>query len=429
MTFLEKSRFNASFTPKNTIKDSKKQEYLAIYNPKYDFWGQSYASMYPNLHKYPATMLPQIGLELLKEFKAKKSNLLDPFCGSGSSFVSGLEYGMKHFVGFDLNPLAIMISGARMTYIESSHLIRQKERLLSQLESKNKLSLDYNPLENITNLDFWIDKNAQQDLRLIFSYIKALDDKNLQNLFMLSFSETLREASWTRNNEFKLFRMKDYENYKPNVYAIFTKNLESLVKDYLQFYQSKLKEISLNLSNTSFQNSKQKFDTLLTSPPYGDSKTTVAYGQFSTFTNEWLGFKDARKLDSKLIGGTKAQKLYDTGLIKDYVLEISKVDKKRALEISSFYFDLESSMKSLIDSINLGGKVFFIIGNRRVKNIELPTDKFIAEVFCNNGFTHLQTMKRKISNKSMPLQNSPTNKTGILSRTMNEEYIVVCEKL
>ncbi|WP_270982801.1 hypothetical protein [Campylobacter helveticus] len=43
-----------------------------IYNPKYDFLGQSYASMYPNLHKYPATMLPQIGYELLKEFKAKK---------------------------------------------------------------------------------------------------------------------------------------------------------------------------------------------------------------------------------------------------------------------------------------------------------------------------------------------------------------------
>ncbi len=246
---------------------------------------------------------------------------------------------------------------------------------------------------------------------------------------MLSFSETLREASWTRNNEFKLFRMKDYENYKPNVYAIFIKNLESLVKDYLQFYQSKLQDISLNLVNASFQNSKQKFDTLLTSPPYGDSKTTVAYGQFSTFINEWLGFKDARKLDSKLMGGVKAQKLYDTGLIKDYILEISKIDKKRALEASSFYFDLESSIQSLIDSINLGGKVFFVVGNRRVKNIELPTDKFIAEVFCNNGFMHLQTIKRKISNKSMPLLNSPSNKSGFKCNTMNEEYIIVCEKL
>ncbi|WP_242003856.1 hypothetical protein [Brachyspira aalborgi] len=64
------------------------------YNSKYDFKGECYNSLYPNLHKYPATMLPQIGLELLKEFKAKKTNLLDPYCGSGSSFSSGLEYGI-----------------------------------------------------------------------------------------------------------------------------------------------------------------------------------------------------------------------------------------------------------------------------------------------------------------------------------------------
>ncbi|WP_265341665.1 hypothetical protein [Helicobacter heilmannii] len=31
----------------------------SIYHPKYDFLGQSYASFTPNLHKYPATMLPQ----------------------------------------------------------------------------------------------------------------------------------------------------------------------------------------------------------------------------------------------------------------------------------------------------------------------------------------------------------------------------------
>lgn len=428
MTLLEKSHLNADLAPKDMIQDSKKQEYLAVYNPKYDFLGQSYASMYPNLHKYPATMLPQIGLELFKEFKVKKSNLLDPYCGSGSSFASGLEYGIRHFVGFDLNPLALMISKARMTYIESSYLIKEKEKLLHRIESKKEQFLDFNPLENITNLDFWIEKNAQQDLKLIFSYIKSLDDKNLQNLFMLSFSETLRECSYTRNNEFKLFRMKDYENYKPNVHAIFTKNIESLVKNYLQFYQPKLREINLNLSNTNFKNPRQTFDTLLTSPPYGDSKTTVAYGQFSTFINEWLGFKDARKLDSKLMGGIRTQKLYDRGLIKDYIVEISTMDKKRALEVSSFYFDLESSIQSLIDSINLGGKVFFVVGNRRVKNIDLPTDRFIAEVFCNSGFTHLQTIKRKISNKSMPLKNSPTNKAGILSHTMNEEYIVVCQR-
>lgn len=412
------------------------QDYPEIYNPKYDFLGQSYASMYPNLHKYPATMLPQIGLELLKDFGAKKSILLDPYCGSGSSFMSGIEYGIKEFVGFDLNPLALLITKARLTFIDSQIVLENKRNILNQISIQKfkkqemmYLKSDKNPLDNITNLDFWIEKNAQVDLRMIFSCIKNLSNRAMQNLFLLAFSETLREASYTRNNEFKLFRMKNYEEYKPNVVEIFSKNLESLVGDYLTFYQPKIQDIRFTMTNASFQANQYCFDTVLTSPPYGDSKTTVAYGQFSTFINEWLGYGEARKLDSKLMGGSRASELYNNGLMKDYILEIAKVDKKRALEVSSFYFDLETSIKSMLDSINRKCKVFFIVGNRKVKNIILPTDRFIAEIFCRHGFKHLQTIKRKISNKSMPLQNSPSNRTGAISSTMNDEYIVACEKL
>lgn len=176
-------------------------------------------------------------------------------------------------------------------------------------------------------------------------------------------------------------------------------------------------------------NTIKKFDTILTSPPYGDSKTTVAYGQFSTFINEYLGVKNARKLDSELLGGKKSKELYGKGIMREYIQEISKLDKKRALEVSSFYVDLEMSIKKLVNALNFGAKVFFVVGNRQVKNIQLPTDKFITEVFCSSGLKHLTTLKRKISNKAMPLKNSPTNQAGILSNTMNEEWIVACEKL
>jgi hypothetical protein len=69
--------------------------YKVIRNTKYDYIGQSYSSSYPNLHKYPATMLPQIGIDILKELNISDGRLLDPYCGSGSSFSSGLECGIK----------------------------------------------------------------------------------------------------------------------------------------------------------------------------------------------------------------------------------------------------------------------------------------------------------------------------------------------
>lgn len=404
-----------------------------ISNSKYDFKGECYNSLYPNLHKYPATMLPQIGLELLKEFKAKKTNLLDPYCGSGSSFSSGLEYGIKKFVGFDLNPLAILISKAKLNYIEADILNTEKEKLKNKISNKtfnkNYDSLKSKIINNIKNIDFWIEKKTQEDLIFIYSLIENIKNKpEIQNIFLLAFSETLREASYTRNNEFKLFRMQNYQNYKPDAFSIFVQKLDSITENYLNIYQPKLKNISFNLYNSSFAPINIMFDTILTSPPYGDSKTTVAYGQFSTFINEWLGFENARKLDSILMGGKKSSSLYTKYLMKKYILEIEKIDKKRALEVSSFYFDLEASIKSLVNSINAGGLCFFIVGNRRVKNIELPTDKFIAQLFKENNFKHITTIERKISNKAMPIRNSPTNKIGTLSNTINKEYIIVCEK-
>ena len=407
--------------------------YNIIYNSKYDFKGEYYNSLYPNLHKYPATMLPQIGLKLLKEFKAKKTNLLDPYCGSGSSFSSGLEYGIKKFVGFDLNPLAILISKAKLNYIEANILNIEKDKLKNRISkktyNKNYEMLKSKIISNIKNIDFWIEKKTQEDLIFIYSLIENIKNKpKIKNIFLLSFSETLREASYTRNNEFKLFRMQNYQNYKPDAFSIFAQKLDSITENYLNIYQPKLKNINFNLYNSSFVSKNIMFDTILTSPPYGDSKTTVAYGQFSTFINEWLGFENARKLDSILMGGKKASNLYMKGLIKKYIMEIEKIDKKRALEVSSFYFDLEASIKSLLNSINTEGLCFFIVGNRRVKNIELPTDKFIAQLFKENNFKHITTIERKISNKAMPIKNSPTNKIGILSNTINKEYIIVCEK-
>jgi len=61
-----------------------------------DYTGQSYASIYPNLYRYPASMIPQIGVNLLKEFKISTDNMLDPYCGSATSFICGLKCGIKN---------------------------------------------------------------------------------------------------------------------------------------------------------------------------------------------------------------------------------------------------------------------------------------------------------------------------------------------
>jgi len=138
---------------------------------------------------------------------------------------------------------------------------------------------------------------------------------------------------------------------------------------------------------------------VLTSPPYGDSRTTVAYGQFSFFGNHWIGIKDARKLDNKLMGGASTKSLY-----------------------------LQESIHKIANAINFSGYSIYIVGNRCVKGVILPTDQFIAEQFELNGLKHFITFERLIGNKSTPSKNSPSNITGARMNTMTKEYIVVCKK-
>jgi hypothetical protein len=166
----------------------------------------------------------------------------------------------------------------------------------------------------------------------------------------------------------------------------------------------------------------------LTGPPYGDSKTTVAYGQFSTLSNEWMDVADARKIDSMLMGGKPGKRLYLNGVIGECVNEIAKIRPKRATEVSGFYFDLADSIAAVARGIISGGYAVYVVGNRTVNGVCLPTDGFIAERFVENGFEHLFTYRRKIGNKSMPSRNSPSNRPGETGETMNYEYIVACRK-
>lgn len=408
--------------------------YKVIRNKKYDFGGQSYSTMYPNLHKYPATMLPQIGIEILNELNIKSGCLLDPYCGSGSSFTSALECGILQMYGFDINPLAVLISKAKFTKINLNQLLESKQIIRNNIFEflKNEENIRKLLTPKITNIDFWFAKQVVENLTIIKFFIDKITDEKVRQFFLIPFSETVRECSYTRNNEFKLFRMKEQDllNFNPDVIGIYFKKLTDICFLYANYYYPKLaNEPIIDIQYAKFEPKDNFFDVVLTSPPYGDSRTTVAYGQFSTLSNEWLGYNYARKIDKMLMGGARPQKNIEKGIIANYIAEINKIDKKRALEVSAFYHDLEKSIRKVAKSIRKGGKSIYVVGNRSVKNIQLATDQFIAEKFAENGFRHIITYERALSNKAMPRRNSPTNQAGKTANTMLYEYIVVSEKI
>ncbi|MBD3340234.1 MAG: DNA methyltransferase [Candidatus Lokiarchaeota archaeon] len=391
-------------------------------------------------HNYPAMMIPQVAARLIDQYGNNAKLLFDPYCGTGTSL---LEANVKNInaIGTDLNPLARLIAKAKTTPINIQTLdlyLKDFNDWIFSLRFGIKKNNSF-IIPKFDNIDFWFTKDVQIKLAILKHYIDHIDLKSIRDFFLVSFSETVRQSSLTRNGEFKLYRIseKNLRSFNPDVYGIIENKLSRNRKGLIELLNAqKYKSTSQIYSfNTVFEIPSKilpsnSVDIVITSPPYGDSRTTVAYGQFSRLANQWLGFKEASKVDKKLMGGKRPVRIEKFGIsILDKIIEqIGNKDEKRVKDVYSFYKDYLSSVKNITNVIKKNGFVCFVVGNRRVKSVTLPTDEITSEMFKLNGFQHIETIIRRIPNKRMPSKNSPTNVIGEKDTTMINEYIVVLRK-
>ncbi len=388
-------------------------------------------------HNYPAMMIPQIAARLLEQYAHQASLLFDPYCGTGTSLVEANVRNINA-IGTDLNPLARLIARTKLARINLQildlYLKEFNDFAFAVSFGINKPSV---VLPTFKNIDYWFDKPIQKKLAVIKYFIEHITDEAVRNFFYVGFSETVREASWTRNSEFKLYRMteKQRAKFSPDVFGLmlqkFARNRKGLV-NFLERMANNSAWGRVDDFNTIHgvpSIEKETVDIVITSPPYGDSRTTVAYGQFSRLANQWLGIENANKIDAMLMGGQrKTITPFGIEIADKTVAEISARDEKRAQEVYSFYNDYQQSIANVAATVKKGGYACYVVGNRRVKGVTLPTDEITAAFFARHGFAHIETIVRNIPNKRMPSRNSPTNQTGITDSTMNHEYIVVMQK-
>lgn len=388
-------------------------------------------------HTYPAMMIPQIARKLLNQYGVEGKWLLDPYCGTGTSLVEASLFGM-HSVGCDINPLVRLIATAKLTPIPLNTLdseLKKLDEVLFQVEFRAG-KVPEAPIPKIPNLDYWFSEEIIKYITYLLDCINEIEDQAIRNFITVAFSETVREVSYTRTSTFKLHRMpsEKLENFNPDVFGIFRKKLNRN-RHGLTAYLEKRRDVEASICDANTVNGEFPmprplggYNLVITSPPYGDSHTTVAYGQFSRLSAEWLGLPNARKIDRLAMGGQNSHKTLVDTPVSSAIEKIRSIDEKRAREVAAFYVDLQRSISSVIKTLSPCSTICYVVGNRRVKDVMLPTDEFVAFAFGKQGFSHKETIVRNIPNKRMPLKNSPSNVPGQTSTTMHEENIVICQR-
>ena len=384
------------------------------YNKDWNFEEYKMSEYTHAIHSYPAMMMPRIARNVIQEYATSESIVLDPYMGSGTTLLEGMVENVGKVIGFDLNPLAVLISTAKTTKFNLEKIKKEIDNLDYHL---SVLSNYEHP--SFTILESWFKQENIDELARLKAVINNIEDSDVRLFFSVVFSETVRHVSFTRNGEFKLYKIPEskrdsYEN--------------------TTFLNSQTDVSIMNAAITDSDVKPNSIDLVVTSPPYGDSNTTVAYGQFSRLANEWLDFPEPISLDRRLMGGVKAKEVveFDIAELDDAISMINEKEKleknKRVPSVVSFYKDYEESIEKVAEVVKHGGVVAYLVGNRRVRDVELQTDIITAKMFEKFGFTHEKTIVRDILNKRMPSKTSPTNNRGQKVKTMAHEYLVILRK-
>ena len=390
----------------------------------WDFRGEQATRGVYGIHPYPAMFHYGVVRRLLQQFSKRGDMVLDPFAGSGVAAVES-AIAERRFYGCDINPLAILVARVRSTPLPRRELLATLDETLQKAPSLSAATPDFH------NLRFWFSEQVIAELSSLRAALFALPEGPVRDFFLVSFSEAVRLVSRTRPNEFKLLRRKEWNKFRPDVAGEFERLARRNIDLLDTFYRDRAIETPPTLEVRDVLDGlplpDNSVDLVITSPPYGDSRTTVAYGQFSRLSLQWLGLEE--RVDKKSLGRSKATNdPLPSETLYEVLARVEEKNAKRAGQVLSFYQDLNAAVTEIARVVKPGGRVCFVVGNRRVAKTELPTDRISADFFCAGGFTHQETIVRAISNKRMPAENAPSNIPGQKERTMAYEYLVLLRK-
>ena len=480
---------NTKEAPMLTTQDKQLIEALKKLPVDYwDFKDEDTKEYTHGIHNYPAMMVCPISRNIIKLIQSIQpvESIFDPFAGSGTVLVEGMLNGIELIAGNDINPLALMLCKAKTTLLDYHRLKTTCESLLEKIQ--NRMSLNKIALENVDsyisetlnldisekkgwgdsapsfleeyctlnmpdiqipnfkNIGYWFRPRVILELALIKSEIEQISDSDIRDFIYVAMSESIRLVSNRRNGEFKMFRMPVAKvmAFNPNVYGEFStillRNIEKMRDfcDYLKQHSLSSKTIIYNNNSCTLQDvPNEMFDLVVTSPPYGDSRTTVAYGEYSRLSLQWINLtnlteNEIMRVDKTLMGGNKYRNGFEftlqSKMLRETLSKIKDIDIERAGDVYSFYEDLDASIKSIAAKTKSGGYQFWVVGNRTVKKELLQTDIIITELAQQYGLIPVYTIDRNIPNKVMPSRNSPTNETGKTNTTMTMEHIVILRK-
>jgi len=412
------------------------------------------------LFQYPAMMVPalqkQVVIAILHQHPEVQT-FADPFVGSGTILALAMLNG-RAFIGQDINPLSILIAKTRafsLNYVEIAKSIKRVAETACADRSR-----DYSV--RFPKQCKWFTKGACIGLSRLRRAIRREKNLGTRRFLWVCLAETVRLNSNSRTSTYKLHvRPATQRNATAGgVLKSFSSIAQRNIKIVTEFSSVLQRAGHLDARGRynrpvgiSYGDSAVRFrapnwsddgrvEVVITSPPYGDNRTTVPYGQAAWLPLQWIDAWDiarglpievatgAYDIDNRSLGGRRTRKLDARRKhIEKFGPEIARYSKQLAgisrdglSRFVNFVYDLSRALKHAANRCRDSGNIILTLGDRNIAGTVCPLSDICAELLANFDSKEFFRITRRIPSKRMAGKNSH-------SATITQEHISIFRKL
>lgn len=389
-------------------------------------------------HRYVGRFPPHLVRALLNHFGATPDELVcDPFAGSGTTLVEARLLGLNA-VGADLCPLSCTMSRAKAQFpvsTESLHLrFEQLSHAYVQLESQFRSgasALEHaaifarsgNAIPPFPNAEKWFTPEALLGVSIAVELISGLKDYE-RDFFSTALSAEMRSIG---NVDVDVVRAEYRKEPRQNVEVLKlwrrrvnkmlrTIDMASTSHDDLlgdataiEVFEGDARELPIVPGTVSY---------VVTSPPYGVESLSylrthlLSYRSLQPIFGHDPYHNNAQVIGSEYLpagadrAGNEAAPCSPT--FRAFFGREFEGDQRRVAMMEKFFDDLVSIADRFVTWVRPGGRIAFVIGNKRLGTAVIPTDQIVREIFESRGLTFDRAIEHKLktnnSNSEVPWQ-------------------------
>ena len=445
----------------------------ALLSDDLDFHSANSSFASHQFHAFPAKFPPQLPRKFITALTQPGDAVLDPMMGSGTTLVEA-QAAERKAMGFDTDPLAVRITKAKTTPIDTRKLcetgesILENVRLLTQDERQRLREEFHRNLEANTSkfLDYWFDNDTQDDLCALVSEIRRIPsicDVSMNSIdalvafFEVVFSAIIitksggvslaldlahtrpHRAKVVYDTEGQLLWGKEHLDQQRKRLRFISKQLRSPFGEFHHRFQRNLAHVPVtdqhHLKPVIEHGDAQRLplsdncvDLIVTSPPYASN--AIDYMRAHKFSLVWLGYslKDLGPVRSRAIGGEST-----TGLEMEMlpsrtdrkVKEVAILDEKKGKVLHRYYSEMTKVLREMFRVLKPGKTAIVVVGSSVMRGRDTETGICLAEIGRSIGFDVPAIGVRNLDrNRRMLPASNTLDKNSQIQQRMHQEYVI-----